>query len=137
MAATSQELAQTMIAACSLLMMVFSLVIKYKVEMKKTLVSFYYRWTRLGGWELARTTERRPKTRKAACGGEETKARADQGIAEARAANFEFKFEFEFEFEPGPGPEPEREPGTGPESEREPGPGGSQQKESGAKERGI
>jgi len=43
MAATSQEFAQTMIAACSLLVTVFSLVIKYRVEMKKALISFYYR----------------------------------------------------------------------------------------------
>jgi hypothetical protein len=42
MAATSQEFAQTIFAACSLLVMVFSLVIKYRVEMK-ALASFYYR----------------------------------------------------------------------------------------------
>jgi hypothetical protein len=81
----------------------------------------------LGGREPARTTERRPKTRQVASGGEETKAGADQGIAEVRAANCEFKFEFEFEFEPGPGPEPEREPG----------PGGSEQRKPGANERSI
>ncbi|KAF8539943.1 hypothetical protein BDD12DRAFT_881449 [Trichophaea hybrida] len=50
-------------------------------------------WTRFGGWEPARTTERRPKDRQVASRDEERKAGADQGIAESRVASFELKLE--------------------------------------------